>query len=103
MYFMIFIYSSSKRVLVRILPCSHLIMDGKEWVATIPLESSIHIVDNLLLYQTETIQTLYYNQKTLFLIFSQGCGSAFIFCGSGSRREDECGTMRIRIHSPFLY
>ena len=58
MYFMIFIYSSSKRVLVRILPCSHLIVDGKEWVASIPLESSIHVVDNLLLYQTEKNQPL---------------------------------------------
>ena len=24
-------------------------------------------------------------------------------CGSGSRRANECGSMRIRIHSPVLF
>ena len=53
----------------------------------------------------------------MYLTCIQGCGSAFIFCGSGSssqswsgssfflmrirnQRENECGSSRIQIHSP---
>jgi hypothetical protein len=41
------------KFLITIKGISNLIMNRKEWVAPLPSESAVHVVDNLLLYQAK--------------------------------------------------